>query len=124
MNKFILAALLLAGQLPTELPSTKFTSGQDIQPYYEGWIRNQDGSFDLVFLDAAKEQYLAYLKAVEKNLHKGSVVVADNVGVFASQMKDFLDYIRNSDSYKSRTVETGLEYAGGEDAMEISEKIR
>ena len=49
MNKFILAALLLAGQLPTELPSTKFTSGQDIQPYYEGWIRNQDGSFDLVF---------------------------------------------------------------------------
>jgi len=82
------------------------------------------GSFDLVFLDAAKEQYLAYLKAVEKNLHKGSVVVADNVGVFASQMKDFLDYIRNSDSYKSRTVETGLEYAGGEDAMEISEKIR
>ena len=82
------------------------------------------GSFDLVFLDAAKEQYLAYLKAVEKNLHKGSVVVADNVGVFADQMKDFLDYIRKSDSYKSRTVETGLEYAGGQDAMEISEKIR
>jgi len=41
--------VLLVGQLPTELPSTKFTSGQDIQPYYEGWIRNKDGSFDLVF---------------------------------------------------------------------------
>src|SRR2546422_4155719 len=38
------------------------------------------GSFDLVFLDAEKTQYLAYLKAVERNLHKGSVVVADNVG--------------------------------------------
>jgi hypothetical protein len=49
MNKLLLAALLLTGQLPTELPSTKFTSGQDIQPYYEGWIRNKDGSFDLVF---------------------------------------------------------------------------
>jgi hypothetical protein len=36
-------------QLPTELPSTKFKSGQDIQPYFEGWIRNADGSFDLVF---------------------------------------------------------------------------
>jgi hypothetical protein len=36
-------------QLPTELPSTKFKSGQDIVPYYEGWIRNTDGSFDLVF---------------------------------------------------------------------------
>jgi len=45
----VLAAVLLVGQLPTELPSTKFTSGQDIQPYYEGWIRNKDGSFDLVF---------------------------------------------------------------------------
>src|SRR5260370_12760147 len=36
------------------------------------------GSFDLVFLDAEKTQYLAYLKAVERNLHKGNVVVADN----------------------------------------------
>ena len=45
----IVAALLLALQLPTELPSTKFSSGQDIQPYFEGWIRNPDGTFDLVF---------------------------------------------------------------------------
>ena len=36
-------------QPPTELASTKFNSGQDIQPYFEGWIRNKDGSFDLVF---------------------------------------------------------------------------
>ncbi|HXI30531.1 MAG TPA: hypothetical protein VNG89_18965 [Vicinamibacterales bacterium] len=53
MNKgapgVLLAALLLAGQLPTELPSTKFKSGQDIVPYFEGWIHNKDGSFDLVF---------------------------------------------------------------------------
>lgn len=45
----VFAALLLVAQLPTELPSTKFSSGQDIQPYFEGWIRNADGSFDLVF---------------------------------------------------------------------------
>jgi hypothetical protein len=38
-----------AYQLPTELPSTKFKSGQDVQPYFEGWIKNKDGSFDLVF---------------------------------------------------------------------------
>jgi len=49
MSRWILAALLLGGQLPTELPSTKFTSGQDVQPYFEGWIRNKDGSFDMVF---------------------------------------------------------------------------
>jgi hypothetical protein len=45
----VCAALLVALQLPTELPSTKFSSGQDIQPYFEGWIRNPDGTFDLVF---------------------------------------------------------------------------
>src|SRR3954470_9558934 len=45
----ICAALLLVAQLPTELPSTKFSSGQDVQPYFEGWIHNADGTFDLVF---------------------------------------------------------------------------
>ena len=45
----VFAALLLVAQLPTELPSTKFSSGQDVQPYFEGWIRNADGTFDLVF---------------------------------------------------------------------------
>jgi hypothetical protein len=34
---------------PTYIPQTKFDSGQDIVPVYEGWIRNPDGSFDFVF---------------------------------------------------------------------------
>jgi hypothetical protein len=38
-----------ARQLPTELPSTKFVSGQDVVPYFEGWIKNADGTFDMVF---------------------------------------------------------------------------
>ena len=36
-------------QLPTELPQVRFNSGQNIAPYFEGWIRNPDGTFDLVF---------------------------------------------------------------------------
>ncbi len=35
--------------LPTELSQIRFNSGQDIVPYFEGWIRNPDGTFDLVF---------------------------------------------------------------------------
>ncbi len=38
-----------AQTLPTAIPQTKFVSGQDIQPYFDGWIRNADGSFDMVF---------------------------------------------------------------------------
>src|SRR5438094_4616770 len=82
------------------------------------------GSFDLVFLDAEKTQYLAYLKAVEKNLHKGSVIVADNVGIFKDQMGDYLEYVRKQGPYKSRTLETLLEFSDStKDAMEISEKL-
>ena len=42
-----LAVLLLAAaqQLPTEIAQTKFDSGQNVVPVYEGWIPNPDGSF-------------------------------------------------------------------------------
>jgi predicted O-methyltransferase YrrM len=87
-------------------------------------LRKLSGTFDLVFLDAEKSEYLAYLKAVEKRLHKGSVVVADNVGIFKDQMQDYLEYVRNKGPYKSRTVETLLEFSDTtKDAMEISEKL-
>jgi predicted O-methyltransferase YrrM len=81
------------------------------------------GPFDLVFLDAEKTQYLDCLKAVESKLHQGSVVVADNVGVFADQMQNYLHYVRNTGRYRSRTVDTLLEFSEtNKDAMEISEK--
>jgi len=38
-----------AQQLPTAIPQTKFASGQNVVPYFEGWIRNADGTCDLVF---------------------------------------------------------------------------
>ncbi len=86
-------------------------------------LRKLPGPFDLVFLDAKKTQYLDYLKAVEDKLHQGSVVVADNVGVFQDQMQNYLHYVRNTGRYRSRTVETLLEFSDTtKDAMEISEK--
>jgi hypothetical protein len=36
-------------RLPTEASSIRFNSGQSVVPYFEGWIRNPDGTFDLVF---------------------------------------------------------------------------
>ncbi len=87
-------------------------------------VRKLSGTFDLVFLDAEKTEYLAYLKAVEKNLRMGSVIVADNVGIFKDQMQDYLDYVRNKGPYKSRTIETFLEFSDStKDAMEISENV-
>lgn len=80
--------------------------------------------FDMVFLDGTKEEYFKYLKLVEKNLEKGAVVVADNVGVFEISMRDYIEYVRNSGRYNSRTLETELEFnSNTKDAIEISTKV-
>ncbi len=52
---FALAVLLAvamraqAPQLPTEISSIRHNSGESVTPYFEGWIRNANGTFDLVF---------------------------------------------------------------------------
>ena len=36
-------------RLPTEITSVRHNTGQSVTPYFEGWIRNPDGTFDMVF---------------------------------------------------------------------------
>lgn len=79
--------------------------------------------FDLIFLDATKCEYLKYLRLVEENnlLNKRAVVIADNVLIYENEMKDYLDYVRNSSKYNSRTTETTLEFSKNvKDALEVS----
>lgn len=35
--------------LPTEITQVRFNAGQSVVPYFEGWIKNPDGTFDMVF---------------------------------------------------------------------------
>jgi predicted O-methyltransferase YrrM len=88
-------------------------------------IPKLDLKYDLLFLDAAKDEYLKYLKLVEnKNLKKGSIVVADNVEVSKNEMVDYLEYVRSSGIYKSETIETTLEFTPNvRDAIEVSIKV-
>jgi predicted O-methyltransferase YrrM len=44
-------------------------------------LPKSSGKFDLVFIDADKTEYLQYLQLIERMLHKGSVIVADNAGM-------------------------------------------
>lgn len=70
--------------------------------------------FDFVLIDAAKEQYLDYLRALEPKLNAGAVIVADNTKMFRRVVREYLVYVRASDRYASR------EYDFGFDAMEVS----
>ena len=87
-------------------------------------IPNLDSKFDVLFLDASKDEYLKYLKSSEEKLNKGSVIIADNVEVSKDEMLDYLDYVRNYRIYRSKTIETTLEYTPNvKDAIEVSIKI-
>jgi predicted O-methyltransferase YrrM len=75
------------------------------------------GKFDMVFIDANKSEYLEYLRLVEDRLHEGSVIVADNAGIFADEMRDYLDYVRSSGKYSSEYISVG------DDGLEVSAKL-
>jgi predicted O-methyltransferase YrrM len=80
-----------------------------------------EGEFDFVFLDAAKQDYLKYLKLIETRLKPGAVVVADNVIQSAHAMQDFLDYVQSSPDYDTVVIRASMEK---NDGMAISYKIR
>ncbi len=71
------------------------------------------GPFDFVFIDALKEEYLGYLRAVEPKLKARAIIVADNVIQFASEMRDFLDAVGNDPKYQSVVVRASKEKHDG-----------
>jgi predicted O-methyltransferase YrrM len=72
--------------------------------------------YDFVFIDAVKDQYHAYLQALEPRLFRGSMIIADNVGKYEAQMKDYLKQVRESGDYTSRFILVG------NDGVELSIK--
>lgn len=72
------------------------------------------GRFDFALLDAEKEDYLDYLRQLEPKLVPGAVVVADNTGIARREVAPYLEYVRASGRYDSRT------YDFEDDAMEVS----
>jgi predicted O-methyltransferase YrrM len=82
------------------------------------------GSFDMVFLDAVKGDFLTYLRSIENLFHRGSVIVADNVKSHADEVASYLDYVRNSGHYKSTYREAPPNFGTGPgDAVEISIRL-
>lgn len=93
-------------------PKVEVITGDAIQV-----IPELKGCFDFVFIDAEKTEYLDYLRLAEDKLRKGTVIVADNAGIFAKQMRDYLDYVRTSGKYSSKYVPVGV------DGLEITVKL-
>lgn len=84
-------------------------------------IPSLEGPFDFVFLDAAKEEYLAYFRTVEPKLEPGAVIVADNVLQFADAMWDFLDAVQDDPKYQTVIIRASDEK---DDGMAVIYKTR
>jgi predicted O-methyltransferase YrrM len=82
-------------------------------------IRKVPGPVDLLFLDGGFSNYHACLMNVRDRLRPGTLIVADNAGIGADEMADYLQYVRTH--YESRTewFDTDLPWVP-RDAMEIS----
>jgi predicted O-methyltransferase YrrM len=72
-----------------------------------------EGEFDFVFLDAVKQDYFRYFKAIKPKLRPGAMVVADNAIQSAGAMKDFLDFMRASPDWEIVVVRASMEKNDG-----------
>ncbi len=52
--------------------------------------------FDLVFLDAKKDEYLQYLELALPNILAGGLIVADDTITMRDEMLDYVDFVFNT----------------------------
>lgn len=81
------------------------------------WYTRSEEKIDFVFLDADKPKYFAYLKLLEPLLSEGALLIADNAGDFAYDMRKYLKYVRSNRKYKSRYVDM-------DNGLEITTKVK
>jgi len=78
-------------------------------------------TYDLVFIDHWKDQYLPDLLTIEANgvTAPGTIIVADNVGMFDAG--GYLSHVRESERYENQHYDAHMEYSDTiYDAIEVS----
>lgn len=78
-----------------------------------------EGPIDLLFLDGGFENYHPCLLRCQHALRDGALLVADNAGIGAEQMADYLGHVRGRFDSRTEWFETDLAW-NPRDAMEIT----
>jgi len=82
-------------------------------------VERIEGPVDFMHIDCNFSNYHPCLLGIEEKLRPGAVVVADNAGVGASGMADYLKHVR--DKYRSKTEWFDIDLPWGKrDALEIT----
>lgn len=61
--------------------------------------------FDLVFIDANKQEYIRFFEAVHPLLKKGGIILADNITSHAEKVKPFVEAISNHPEYQVQILD-------------------
>ena len=94
---------------------------------------NIEGEYDLIFIDAAKSQYIKFFEKYELNLKKGGVIVTDNLSFhglvedvskttnrntrqLVGKIKKYIEYLKNNSRYETTFYKLG-------DGVAVSKKI-
>ena len=70
------------------------------------YLESCNDTFDLVFLDAEKCEYTAYLKPITPLLSERGVVLADNAITHADELTDYFKLLKNM-GYQTITLQNG-----------------
>ena len=93
---------------------------------------NIEGTYDLIFIDAAKSQYIKFFEKYELNLKQGGVIVTDNLSFhglvedeskttnrntkqLVRKIRKYIDYLKENNNYKTEFYKLG-------DGVAISKK--
>ncbi|MGI6416104.1 MAG: class I SAM-dependent methyltransferase [Thermoguttaceae bacterium] len=82
-------------------------------------VREIQQPVDFLFIDCDYPNYYPCLAGIEDRLADGAVVVADNAGLGAAGMRDYLDHVRSRYRSKTEWFDIDLPW-GNRDAMEIT----
>ena len=63
-----------------------------------------EGTFDFVFIDAWKDDYIKYLGLVRNRMRRGGVITAHNVVSQAGSMEDFLRALRSDPGLRTEII--------------------
>jgi predicted O-methyltransferase YrrM len=65
----------------------------------------QNEIYDIVFIDANKQEYIKFFDAVHPLLKKGGIILADNITSHAKKVQPFVEAISNHPDYQSQILD-------------------
>lgn len=82
-------------------------------------LKTIHGPVDFLLLDNNYSNYFPCFRAIESCLTDGAILVADNVGIGAAGMADYLEYVRSHYESQTHWFDTDLPWVK-RDAMEVT----